>query len=1190
MNDPSNQFMQRRLSGFLAAALLFLSLSPALPAAAEGSPSPSETADPVISQEAGFSLVPDTMWYPTSPEQILPGDIIAVTVTGEHGTWALSWGQGESSPSAAVPVLLENGRMLSEGEDLHWQLRSEDLGMVLSAAHSSGFLYAGPEDLRVGTAGTPYWLPDGDSFVHLSTGTYLSLREEDGIWQTASQPSQALSFWRQERTSPVTASPEGGPVEPGSAITLSCETSGAEIYYALSSDGNTYGEFTRYTQPIGAGEWDPALFLKAYASCDGLAPSEERCFSYTRAVPPTEGDKEEDGDVWEMPWTLPYQCYFGQLHAHTEVSDGTGTVSSAYEAAAQAGLDFFAVTEHSDSLDHASSGSINLDGSLISRQWAEGKSAAAAATGKDFVGIYGYEFSWPQGINLGHISTFSTPGWQSWKQEGFQNLEAYYQALTRVPESIGQFCHPGSFYGDFDGFSCRTAAYDPHMALLEIGGEEGGLAYGCYIQALDAGWHVAPSSNQSTHSDLPASLSSRTVILAKNLTENSLYDAIRSRRVYASDDEDLEIYFTLDGAAMGSTLGPSESPTLRAWLQDPSGEELGLVEVVSQGGAVLASQTIEESRAQLDFSLSGSHPYYFLRITQGDGDIAVTAPVWTDTLQDLGIRSFTAGSGLTVAGQETLLSLQLYNEEAMDLTVTSVELFWKETSVCTLSAPGTVAAGKSLTLSVPYTRQAAGPAKLLVRVQGTIGGAVRIREETLELTFHPARTDADILIDGSHENAGLDSLGRFSLLAAKAGLEASVSLGYVPKEGMLLVVTPPKTAFSEDFLQSVTDFLSAGGTLLLCGQGGDPQAMNALLNRAGSSMTLGDRAGDWNSPAVYPEDSPYTTALRPHQFFIHRDGYTVNAGSGSWLAKDESGSVLLAWETLPSGGTLFLSGGSLCSDDVLPPPKNQWDPVSANETILETILSLSRPQLPVTAIENVRHGTLGENYRIQGFTTTGTQGTSGTFPDLLCLQDRTGGIPIVGLTQPGITMDTPLDITGCLQEIDGNLVLVCLWQTPWDIPKYRHVPKTIFCSAAMDYDRRGGSLLQVEGTIRSLKRNGKAITRLEVQDIQGGTAQLILEADNTLAETFREGDAVRARGILFQKDGAPVLRMRRSRDLEPLYREPLMANPMVGDRIFLAVGVLIFSGCALLGLCGRKRAKRLWRTAAAAFQQRRRDL
>jgi hypothetical protein len=40
------------------------------------------------------------------------------------------------------------------------------------------------------------------------------------------------------------------------------------------------------------------------------------------------------------------KVYFGLMHAHTSFSDGEGTPDEAYTMAKEAGLDFFAITEH----------------------------------------------------------------------------------------------------------------------------------------------------------------------------------------------------------------------------------------------------------------------------------------------------------------------------------------------------------------------------------------------------------------------------------------------------------------------------------------------------------------------------------------------------------------------------------------------------------------------------------------------------------------------------------------------------------------------------------------------------------------------------------------------------------------------------------------------------------------------------
>ena len=59
------------------------------------------------------------------------------------------------------------------------------------------------------------------------------------------------------------------------------------------------------------------------------------------------------------------------------------------------------------------------------------------------------------------------------------------------------------------------------------------------------------------------------------------------------------------------------------------------MEVIGSGGAVLVSGNPADGA--LTLPLPDGFPYYFLRITQPDGDVAVTAPVWVDDYTDMGI-------------------------------------------------------------------------------------------------------------------------------------------------------------------------------------------------------------------------------------------------------------------------------------------------------------------------------------------------------------------------------------------------------------------------------------------------------------------------------------------------------------------------------------------------------------------------
>lgn len=459
---------------------------------------------------------------------------------------------------------------------------------------------------------------------------------------------------------------------------------------------------------------------------------------YADAILPRTSE-EEDAGSGEPVWNI----YFGQLHAHTSLSDGLGTVEQAFQYAAEVGgLDFFAVTDHSDSFDNAADGAIGTDGTDISEEWKEGKAAAAAVTDDTFVGIFGYEMSWPDNSTLGHISTFNTPGWQAWGQPGFETLQSYYEALTTVPGSVSQFNHPGYDLGTFQNFSNYTAAYDEQIQLLEVGSEDGETNYGAYTQALDLGWHLAPSNNQNNHEGGWGDASSvRTAVLAEELTEESLYEAIRSYRVYATEDSDLSIRYTLNGKTMGSILGPTDSVEIRVSLEDPMDTAIGTVEVIVDGGEVVAARTVTEASAELTITVSADYSYYYLRITQPDGDIAVTAPVWIDSYEDMGIRSFTSDVEDPLSEQEVNLTLQLFNDEKAEFVLEKLEFTKNGAVIHQDDDPGSVDALSSYSCSFPFTSQSPGEVQITATVTGKVAEQTRTYTETLTLRFQPKQAE-----------------------------------------------------------------------------------------------------------------------------------------------------------------------------------------------------------------------------------------------------------------------------------------------------------------------------------------------------------------------------------------------------------------------------------------------------------------
>ena len=1037
-----------------------------------------------------------------------------------------------------------------------------------------------------------------DSYVSIFTLYRRMEVQDDPEPEELEEPGEVVE------TSPsVTVLPEGGTIRAGEEITLTCEDESADIYYAVSADGVNYQPDALYAGPICFEKDFGTAYLKTYSIAGGCEPGEVTWVIFT--------------EEFDLDWNL----YFGQLHAHTDISNGAGSVEEAFQYASQVdGLDFFAVTDHSDSFDNADMGAIDADGADISADWAAGKQAAASVTNGDFVGLFGFEMTWPEDKQLGHISTFNTPGWQTRDQADFENvptaLENYYEALASVPGSVSQFNHPDTVHGDFERFDHYSPQYDAVVSLLEVAGEDGVVDCGYYDRALDEGWHVAPTNNQNNHNGQWGDASdARTVVLAKSLTEEALYAAMKDRRVYATQDSDLTIYYELNGTVMGSILPKSEEAEITVFLSDPTDEAIGNVEVVTDGGAVLVSEYVETPSQVLELSASSGHSYYYLRITQPDGDVAVTAPVWMDGYDDIGIGSFTSDTLTPVRDEEIGLTVELYNDESVEFDLDALSLYADETLVSTVSDLGEVAGMSTLDYTFSYAHPELGVTEFRVEAAGSVNGEDRTYEDTLSLSFHVPEQVKRIAVDASHGNSGVDKLNRLKAIAAKVNIAVDILDGELPENSDLLLITAPSKPFDEEFVEKVRTFVENGGTVILCGQsdmGGrnlhTSGEMNKLLEAMGATVRLNDDAASSISTNVFNPDSGLTKSLTQEQTYTQRAGCTVNPGNGTWLVKgrdtthgidadadgQETGedTVLLAGEELPGDGKVYVSGGLFLEDSAMKEPDNIWKPVSGNQRIVEVLLKIERAACPeLVTIGEMRSGKAGEIYHIRGWATSGTSHPGNTFSKTIYLQDDTGGVALVPFTkkekEKDIEVGTPIEVVGRKEIRGGNVVLKIIdYDKKLDEPLYNYTPETTPNKTAMDYEANGGRLMQVEGRVTDVTYSvgGKGVSRITLKDGNGDLAEILIEDNivsgatekNDLASQVKKGRTVRAIGILhLESDGTPVLRVRNCDEVVYVPPVPVSLgsrrNPRTGDLIWIAVGVMVLSGIGLAVLLKKRK-------------------
>lgn len=1090
-----------------------------------------------------------------------------VTLTDAHGVSAAPL-EGDRNGIAAGTY---EWQVLWDGEyfSFHGYSGSEPVTLVSDALLNDDFRACRDTDIE----------EEPDSYVSIFT-LYRRVEQQDDP-----EPEEPEEL---EKSPDVTISPDGGTIRAGEEITLTCEDESADIYYAVSTDGVNYQPDALYAGPICFEKDFGTAYLRAYSIAGGCEPGEVTRVIFT--------------EEFDLDWNL----YFGQLHAHTDISNGAGSVEEAFQYASQVdGLDFFAVTDHSDSFDNADMGAIDADGADISADWAAGKQAAASVTNGDFVGLFGFEMTWPEDKQLGHISTFNTPGWQTRDQADFENvptaLENYYKTLASVPGSVSQFNHPDTVHGDFERFDHYSPQYDAVVSLLEVAGEDGVVDCEYYDLALDKGWHVAPTNNQNNHKGQWGDASeARTVVLAKSLTEEALYAAMKDCRVYATQDSDLAIYYELNGTVMGSIIPKSKSAAVTVFLSDPTDEAIGNVEVVTDGGAVLVSEYVETPSQVLELSASGGHSYYYLRITQPDGDVAVTAPVWMDGYDDIGIERFTSSTETPVRGEKIGLTVTLYNDEPVDFLVKSLSLYADDTLVET-SKPVTVAGMSTLDYTFYHAHSEPGVTEFRVEVTGSVNEDPRTYEDTLSLSFRVPEQVKYIAVDASHGNSGVDKLNRLAEIAARNSISVKKFETELPKDSDILLITAPAKPFDEAFVEEVRTFVESGGTVILCGQadkGHTSGEMNKLLEAMGATVRLNDDTASSISTNVFNPDSGLTKSLTQEQTYTQRAGCTVNPGNGTWLVKSRSvdangqdtgkGAVLLAFEKLSGGGKVYVSGGLFLEDSAMKEPDNVWKPVSGNQGIVEALLKIERAACPeLVTIGEMRSGKAGEIYHIRGWATSGTSRPGNTFYKTIYLQDDTGGVALVPFTGENIEVGTPIEVVGRKEIRGGNVVLKIIdYDKKLDEPLYNYTPKTTPNKTAMDYEANGGRLMQVEGKVTKVTYtdDGKVVSRITLKDGNGDFAEILIEdgivsgADwvNDLASRVKKGRTVRAIGLLhLDSDGTPVLRVRNCDEVVYVPPVPVSLgsrrNPRTGDLIWIAVGVMVLSGIGLAVLLRKRK-------------------
>ena len=542
--------------------------------------------------------------------------------------------------------------------------------------------------------------------------------------------------------------------------------------------------------------------------------------------------------------------------------------------------------------------SLTQNAAKTTTKWEEARATAAEYNARydDFLCVYGYEMTWSGGP--GHTNSFNTYGVVSRNNAELNNKTGYagmhryndlmvyadrgldvddneakttrggaevtgVNATKYIPfdESgaavpvVSQFNHPGKTFGNFDNYAGYTAKRDDVLNLIEVGNGEGKVGGSAYFPSyeeydlcLAMGWHVGPTNNQDNHKgSWGDSNTCRDVILTDDFSEIGLYRALDERRIYSTEDQNLRISYELEANGVSYKLGDiapidddaqPETVTARLSISDPDrSDKIATVEIIGEGGKSLKKLEVNAGDFEQEIAIPNTDGYYYVRVVEADGDIAVTAPVWVKEAVPVAADLETSVAVAAQGEEETVTASLTNGSETEPLYLHGYKIEAEGRVLAEKSGlEGVVEPGKTEQIQVPFTPSATEPAavksyEITVSFQVVFKGKELSYTKTISETSYPPEMMTYIGLDKGHDNfyvsgdyAGNE--GNFIDICAQRGILCKyIDKGEMTKENLArfkaVLITVPRVkgdglpaVWTADELEALADYAAKGGTIL----------------------------------------------------------------------------------------------------------------------------------------------------------------------------------------------------------------------------------------------------------------------------------------------------------------------------------------------------------------------------------------
>ena len=336
--------------------------------------------------------------------------------------------------------------------------------------------------------------------------------------------------------------------------------------------------------------------------------------------------------------SLP-RIYWGDLHGHSSLSDGTGTPEDYFRYARDvAALDVAALTDH----DHWGMEPLATHPAL----WEEIRAQVRAfhEPGR-FVTVLGYEWtSWIHGHR--HVLYFGDEGRVLDSVDpAYDTPQKLWDALRGQPAlTITHHTAGGPIAANWS--IPPDPALEPVTEVASVHGSSeapdsprviyDAVAGNFARDALGRGYRLGFVGSGDGHDGHPglAQLASGNGglvgILADALTRESVLAAVRARRVYATNGPRIVLHATLDGAPMGAVVAARRSSTLQVLVVGTAA--LARVDLVRTGKVVRTVPGKGSAELRLSEPIAGlaAGEYVYVRAVQEDGGAAWSSPFFVD--------------------------------------------------------------------------------------------------------------------------------------------------------------------------------------------------------------------------------------------------------------------------------------------------------------------------------------------------------------------------------------------------------------------------------------------------------------------------------------------------------------------------------------------------------------------------------